>query len=198
MGLWCYKYSKKKWRVLEICLIFEDKCPKCNQMNINVVSIQSKLDKEITSIFKSISDGLFWKEKKKTITYDQLLEDKKLMIEVIRLGVPYKLYELIAAITPFEERDWANVLDVSIKSLQRYRIENNHRFKSIHSEKILELAEVTHVGMDVFGDLEKFKLWLNTPSYALGNTKPLELLKDSYGKELVLAELTRINYGILV
>jgi hypothetical protein len=26
----------------------------------------------------------------------------------------------------------------------------------------------------------------------------LELLKDSYGKELVISELTRINYGILV
>lgn len=166
-------------------------------MGVNIISTHAKLDKEIASIFKSISDGLFWKEKRKNITYDQLLEDKKLMIEVIRLGVPFKLYELIASITPFDERDWANVLDISIKSLQRYRIESNHRFKSIHSEKILELAEVTHAGLDVFGDLEKFKLWLNTPSYALGNTMPLELLKDSYGKELVLAELTRINYGIL-
>jgi hypothetical protein len=25
----------------------------------------------------------------------------------------------------------------------------------------------------------------------------MELLKDSYGKEMVMAELTRINYGIL-
>jgi putative toxin-antitoxin system antitoxin component (TIGR02293 family) len=59
------------------------------------------------------------------------------------------------------------------------------------------MAEVTTVGMDVFADVDKFKLWLNTPNYSLGNLKPIELLKDSYGKELVIGELTRINYGIL-
>jgi putative toxin-antitoxin system antitoxin component (TIGR02293 family) len=59
------------------------------------------------------------------------------------------------------------------------------------------MAEVTQLGLEVFGNMEKFKLWLETPSYALGNLKPLELLKDSYGKEMVTGELTRINYGIL-
>ena len=60
------------------------------------------------------------------------------------------------------------------------------------------MAEVTKVGLDVFGDMEKLKLWLNTPNYALGQLKPIELLKDSYGKEMVISELTRISYGILV
>ncbi len=60
------------------------------------------------------------------------------------------------------------------------------------------MAEVTNVGKEVFGDMEKFKLWLDTPNFSLGNLKPMELLKDSYGKELVIGELTRINYGILV
>jgi uncharacterized protein (DUF2384 family) len=46
--------------------------------------------------------------------------------------------------------------------------------------------------------MEKFRLWLSTPNYALGNLPPRELLHDSYGKELVVDELTRINYGILV
>ena len=50
----------------------------------------------------------------------------------------------------------------------------------------------------LFGEMEKFKLWLDTPNFSLGNLKPMELLKDSYGKELVISELTRINYGILV
>ena len=59
------------------------------------------------------------------------------------------------------------------------------------------MAEVTKVGLDVFSSIEKFKLWLNTPSYALGKLKPIELLKDSYGKEMVISELNRINHGIL-
>jgi putative toxin-antitoxin system antitoxin component (TIGR02293 family) len=54
------------------------------------------------------------------------------------------------------------------------------------------------VGLDVFGEMDKLKLWLNTPNYSLGNFKPIELLKYSYGKELVIGELTRINHGIFV
>ena len=60
------------------------------------------------------------------------------------------------------------------------------------------MAEVTNIGLDVFGSMDKFKLWLDTPNFSLGNLKPLELLKDSYGKEMVISELTRISYGILV
>ena len=63
-------------------------------------------------------------------------------------------------------------------------------------KKIIELAEVTNYGKEVFDSTEQFYLWLNTPSYALGNLKPTELLKDSYGKELVMGELNRIEQGI--
>lgn len=118
------------------------------------------------------------------------------MILVIKEGIPYSFFDLIQHFTPLSEGDWANVLDLSTKSLQRYKQSARH-FKPIQSEKIIEMAEVTHVGVDVFGDMEKFKLWLDTPSFALGSLKPMELLTDSYGKELVISELTGINHGIL-
>ncbi len=35
-------------------------------------------------------------------------------------------------------------------------------------------------------------------SYALGKLKPIEFLKDSYGKVMAIRELNRINHGILV
>ena len=52
--------------------------------------------------------------------------------------------------------------------------------------------------MDVFDNIDQFKLWLNTPIYALGNNKPIELLTDSYGKELVVSELIRVQNGIML
>jgi putative toxin-antitoxin system antitoxin component (TIGR02293 family) len=58
------------------------------------------------------------------------------------------------------------------------------------------MAEVTKTGLDTFGDMEKFKHWLNTPNFALGGMKPIDLIRDSYGKDLVIGELTRINHGI--
>jgi putative toxin-antitoxin system antitoxin component (TIGR02293 family) len=175
---------------LDNCPKFEDKCPDFENMMTTI----GKLDKEIASFLKTSKINVPGQK----VTYEKFLEDKMLIIIAIRTGIPYSLFDLIQNYTPFSESDWANFLDLSTKSLQRYRTSPGHQFKAIHSEKIIEMAEVTKVGLEVFGDLEKLKLWLNTPCFALGKLKPIELLKDSYGKEMVLAELNRINHGILV
>ena len=156
-----------------------------------MMTTEQKLDKTIATIFKPSYTG------KRKLTYSEFLSNKMLMIRLIRAGVPYSLFTLIKDITPFTENDWATFLDMSTKSLQRYK-QGSKNFKPIHSEKIIEMAEVTDFGKKVFGDLDKFKLWLNTPNFALGDVKPVNLLSDSYGKELVMGEITRIAHGILV
>lgn len=161
-------------------------------------NIESKLNKEINTLLKQARNKEYHIDLNKAITYDDFLANKMLIIMAIRAGIPYSLFDLIQFYTPFTENDWANFLDISTKSLQRYKASSGHHFKPIHSEKIIEMAEVTKVGLDVFGDMDKLRLWLNTPNYALGNLKPIELLKDSYGKELVITELIHINHGILI
>ncbi|WP_276481705.1 antitoxin Xre/MbcA/ParS toxin-binding domain-containing protein [Paraflavitalea pollutisoli] len=161
------------------------------------IEITNKLDREITNIVKRAKADKKFPSTRKNITYADFLADKMLMIWMIRSGVPYTLFHLIQSLTPFTEDNWAEFLDLSTKSLHRYK-QTSKSFKPIQSEKIIEMAEVTNVGLDVFGDMEKFKLWLDTPNFSLGNLKPMDLLMDSYGKELVIGELTRINHGILV
>ena len=162
------------------------------------LNIEEQLNKEIASFLLGPRVKNLLYEVKTNVSYDDFLSDKMMMIVAIRAGIPYSLFDLIQFSTPFTDTDWADFLDISTKSLHRYKSSGDFYFKSIHSEKIIEMAEVTKVGLDVFGNMEKFKLWLNTPNYALGNLKPIELLKDSYGKEMVISELTRINHGILV
>lgn len=138
------------------------------------------------------------KSSTKGMTFDQLFSDRMLIIRTIREGIPNALFMSIKALAPFTEQDWSDFLDISLKSLQRYKKDKDHVFKSIHSEKIIELAEVTATGQNVFDTNDQFHTWLNTPSQALGGLMPLELLKDSYGKEMVLNELQRIDQGIFV
>lgn len=161
-----------------------------------IMNIEQKLDKEISLLFKRASGENRKDTSPKELTYLGFITDKMLIIEAIRVGIPYSLFNLIQHYTPFSESDWANFLDISTKSLQRYR-QSSKQFKPNQSEKIIGMAEVTTIGLDVFGDMYKFKLWLDTPNFALGNLKPMDLIRDSYGKELVISELTRINYGIL-
>ena len=166
-------------------------------MSITKENIKQKLDKEISAFVKKSKIDKQFLNESGSISYTGFLSNKMLIISLIREGVPYSLFNLIQYSTPFNENDWANILEISTKSLQRYR-QTSKQFKSLQSEKIIEMAEVTNIGLDVFGDMEKFKLWLDTPNFSLGNLTPMELLKDSYGKEMVLGELTRINHGIFV
>jgi putative toxin-antitoxin system antitoxin component (TIGR02293 family) len=130
------------------------------------------------------------------LNFKRFLSDKMVLIQFIQNGVPYSLFELIEDYTPFETEDWVRLLDISSKTLLRHK-QDNRKFKPIQSEKIIEMAEVTHAGLEVFGTMEKLRLWLDTPNFALGKSKPIDLLKDSYGKDLVLTELNNINHGIL-
>lgn len=132
----------------------------------------------------------------KGINFSNFFSNKLLIIHAIRKGFPYSLFNQIKIITPFTEKDWADYLNVSVKTLQRHKKDTNYYFKPIHTEKIIELAEVTSLGRKVFDSVEQFYHWLHTPSYALGKLKPAELLKDSYGKELVMDELNRIENGV--
>ncbi|NAS32218.1 DUF2384 domain-containing protein [Flavobacteriaceae bacterium R38] len=66
------------------------------------------------------------------------------------------------------------------------------------SERLFEIAEVYSKGFEVFGDEKKFTRWLNKPNVALGGEVPFSLLDTSYGVQLVLNEITRIDYGIFV
>ena len=133
---------------------------------------------------------------KSDLTLSGFLNNKLLIVYTIRKGIPYSIFALIKDYAPFSFNDWAEYLNISGKSLTRYS-QSDKSFKPIHTEKIIELAEVTNLGLEVFGDNKKFKLWLETPNYALGNQKPFDLVKDSYGKEMVMGELIRIDQGIL-
>ena len=134
----------------------------------------------------------------KNISYENLLRDKMLLVDAIHEGIPIGLFNLIRQEMPYTDDDWADFLDISKRSLDRFKAHGDHVFKSIHSEKIFELAEVTQLGNSVFDTPDDFYTWLNTKSLALGNKMPITLLGNSYGKDMVINELHAIDQGIFV
>lgn len=163
---------------------------------MELTNIEKQLSKEISSFIKDTETFGHISTPNK-IDYSDFLKNKMLLVFAIRRGLPYSIFNLIQHHSPFSLNDWSGFLNISYKSLQRYKT-NKTRFKPLYTEKIFELAEVLDTGIEIFGDLDKLKLWVTTENYSLGNLKPIELLRDSYGKDLVLAELTRIDHGILV
>jgi putative toxin-antitoxin system antitoxin component (TIGR02293 family) len=89
----------------------------------------------------------------------------------------------------------ARLLPVSERTLQRYPPQKH--FNAAVSERVLRLAEVAARGAEVFGDKDRFLAWINQPSVPLGGSTPLSLLGSSFGTEMVLDELGRIEHGVL-
>ena len=130
--------------------------------------------------------------------YYGVFQDKLLISNAVKRGIPNNVFNEIKSGSPFTEQQWSDFLNINIRTLQRYKKDNTHIFKPNISERIFELAEVVSLGNKVFDSSQHFNLWLNTPSVSLGNNAPINLLDNSYGIDLVLAELNRVEYGIFV
>lgn len=133
----------------------------------------------------------------KSLSY-RSADDKNIMVLIaaLREGISYPFFVSVSRQVPFSESEWAVFLNLSERTLQRYKQEKKS-FEPIHSEKIMQVVMLYKYGVEVFGSAEKLDLWLNAANLALDNKKPKEFLDNSFGINLVKDELTRIEYGVL-
>lgn len=118
---------------------------------------------------------------------------------IVRAGLPWSLFTRIQSAAPITEPEWSTILDLSGKTLQRYAREGaGFRFRRLQSERILDVAEVTDMGLAFFGDKTRLRAWLTIPNRVFQDLRPLELLSDSAGCRLVCDELGRMEHGIFV
>lgn len=131
------------------------------------------------------------------ISYNSIDDGNVLaFIKAVRVGIKYSLFQNFAKGTPFSLSEWSEFLHMSERTMQRHKKERKP-FDPIHSEKILHISLLYNLGIEVFGDKERFNIWLETKNVALGGVRPKELLDNSFGIGLVKDELTRIEHGVL-
>lgn len=128
----------------------------------------------------------------------QSMDDQRVfqLISAIQNGISYTDFEQLTSTFPFSTKQWATFMDISIRSLQRYKKEGI-KLNSNSSERVIEITMLFKYGVSVFEDQKKFEAWLNNDSIPLGGQKPASLLCTSFGIGLVKDELTRIEHGIL-
>jgi len=91
-------------------------------------------------------------------------------------------------------QEFANIMHISERTLQRY--DDNDIIKTEYAEKAVELARLYTRGEEVFGSLDKFKIWMKTPIHVFRGEAPVSLLDTSIGFDMVFKELGRIEHGI--
>jgi len=135
--------------------------------------------------------------KEKQISYNSV-DDKDILvlIQYVKNGFRFSSFTSLAKNIPFSLNEWSYFLNMSERTMQRYKKEKK-TFDPIYSEKILEVMLLYKLGVNVFGNKEKFITWIETKNLALGGVKPKELLDNTFGISFLKDELIRIEHGIL-
>ena len=107
----------------------------------------------------------------------------------------YNEFKKIADKTPFTQAEWALILHVSERTLQRYA-KNNGSFAPINAERALQIDKVIKEGKLTFGKVENFYNWLKREPYMLGGNLSFDALYSANGIERVLTQLHRIQHGL--
>ncbi len=126
------------------------------------------------------------------------LENKDVfrLIDLTRSGVDYDTFKKFTTSYPLNPAVWSKILNMSERTIQRYKREKK-RFDSIHTEKFLLIMLLFKKGVDVFGNTTNFLTWINSKNIPLGGIKPIDLLDNSFGINLVKDELIKIEHGVL-
>ena len=105
-----------------------------------------------------------------------------------------KLKRIIETV-PFTQVEWANMLHLSERTLQRYA-KNNSSFEGIYSDRILLLQEMINLGLETFSDSHTFYKWLKKEKLILGQRVNFESLHSERGIQEVIDQINRIQYGV--
>jgi putative toxin-antitoxin system antitoxin component (TIGR02293 family) len=108
----------------------------------------------------------------------------------------YNDFKKIADKIPFTSAEWATILHVSERTLQRYA-KNNTSFAPINSERIALIEKVLQEAKKTFGNTNKFYDWISRNPYMLEGNLSIHSLSTFEGIQNVLTQLGRIQHGIL-
>jgi putative toxin-antitoxin system antitoxin component (TIGR02293 family) len=119
----------------------------------------------------------------------------KILPEV--MDFPYRKFAKIADLVPFTQREWAAILHLSEKTLQRYA-KDNKNFEGIYVDRILQMQDLVDMGLEAFTNADTFYQWLKKDKPVLGHLLNFESLRTTTGIQLLKDEIGRILQGVYI
>lgn len=110
---------------------------------------------------------------------------------------PYSKFKKIADKVPFTQAEWAQILHLSERTLQRYS-KDNKSFEGIYVDRILQLEKLINLGLETFTDAEALYRWLKRKKIVLGYELSFESLFHTEGINATTDEIGRIQHGVYI
>lgn len=115
---------------------------------------------------------------------------------MVGAGLATEILQTIQSRLGLSKLELSDLLMVSPRTIDRRKKEKV--LPADESERSYRIARLTDLAAEVTGSMEKASEWFKKPNYALGNKKPIELIKTEPGARLVERTLNQIRHGITV
>lgn len=109
----------------------------------------------------------------------------------------YNKFKRIADKVPFTQSEWASILHLSERTLQRYA-KDNRSFEGIYVDRILQIDKLINLGLETFTDAEALTRWLRRSKNVLGQELSFKSLFHTDGINAVKDEIGRIQHGVYI
>ncbi|MDE3235776.1 MAG: hypothetical protein KGO81_07470 [Bacteroidota bacterium] len=110
-------------------------------------------------------------------------------------GFPYKKFQKIAAKVPFTQKEWASILHLSEKTLQRYS-KDNTSFQGIYVDRILQIEQLISLGLQCFSTPSAFYAWLKKDKSVFGQVLNFNSLTTQLGIQETYNQVGRILHNV--
>lgn len=107
----------------------------------------------------------------------------------------YNKFAKIASTVPFTQKEWASILHLSERTLQRYAI-NNTAFDGIYVDRILHIEQLLQLGLQTFTTSEAFYQWLKKDKNVMGQLLNFQSLCTTQGIQATINQVGRILHNV--
>ncbi len=111
-------------------------------------------------------------------------------------GLSTYFLEVIRHNLHLTNQELAYVISIPQRTLARRKKEV--RLPSDESERAYRVARLIEIAVDVLGSKEEAQHWMKEHNFALGNQRPLDLIRTEPGAQLAERILRQIEHGITV
>ncbi|WP_373049084.1 antitoxin Xre-like helix-turn-helix domain-containing protein [Vulgatibacter sp.] len=115
-------------------------------------------------------------------------------VRLVRSGLPWASLGATARRLGVTEEEALSWTGLPRRTAARRKAEG--RLEAEESERLLRLARVVAVAIDVLGDEVRALRWMRSANRGLGGETPLEWLDTDLGTAAVIDELLRLEYGV--
>ncbi len=122
------------------------------------------------------------------------INDSEILHLLYSADINWQYLNALKTYTDFKDDTISDWLNISVKTFREYK-KPQSSFKENVKEQVLLLLSLIRHGVDVFGSVKEFDMWLNQENFFFDNKAPIFYMNTVTGIRYIDDRLTALEYG---